>query len=84
MVEVPYRLCVELPSSLVIYLTFSSQLLRFSDILVIGLVPLLKRKKLHVRLVIVDTPHRRFCKCIQKEAKGIVIPAGLSCRKFLT
>lgn len=81
------QLCAELPPSSVIYLnpaTFSSQLLVLCDILVMGLVPLLKREKLDVRLVMLETSHRRFCKHIQKEARGLLIPAGFSCRKFLT
>lgn len=63
---------------------FSSQLLRLCDILVMGLVPLLMRKKLDVRLVMLGTCHRRFCKCFEKEARGVLIPAGFSYRKFLT
>lgn len=67
------RLCAELPPSPVIYLkpaTFSSQLLMLCDILVMALASLLKREKLDVRHVMLETSHGRFCKHIQKEVGG--------------
>lgn len=62
--------------------TFFSQLLKLYEILVMGLIPLLKRRKLGVRLVV--TSHGTFFKCIQNEARGVLIPAQFICRKFLT
>lgn len=40
-------------------------------------------KKLDVRLVTLGTSHRTFCKCIQKEVRGLLIPAECSWWHFL-
>lgn len=40
-----------------------------------GLLAFTEEEKADVRLVVLGTSHRRFCKCIQKEARGVPILA---------
>lgn len=81
-IVVPYRLMCSASSPVICLIQLLFPLSSWSCVKCWLWVWFLCWRKLHVRLVV--TSHRKFFKCIQNKARGLLITAHFSCRKFLT